>query len=227
MKVSLKSLLFLSLFAMTSAAVFAYENDFLNLDFHAPTIFDHSTNVDEGAHPQGTIVFDSKDGRFYGIGSNGTNVVWRDMSPTGGVADSQVTVTTGNGHGGTNVNIRRFSGTASTMGSGVSYADSSGNGGTFTINEDGIYSVTFMDRRNSGAFAIGVSLNCANLVNVIAAVPAAEKVAFTSCDASENCATSGTFRASAGDIVRAHTDGNPDSTSATGVFFRITQIVKF
>lgn len=57
---------------------------------------------------------------------------------------SEVAVRTGNGYGGTNLNILRYTTVTRNFGSAITYADSAANGASFTINEDGVYSISMV-----------------------------------------------------------------------------------
>jgi hypothetical protein len=84
-----------------------------------------------------------------------TNRIFNDTS----VPRSEVTVDTGNGYGSTNTKIRRFSNIRKNVGSAITYADSSTLGGTFTINEVGIYSITYCDKSTTTTQAIAIVVN--------------------------------------------------------------------
>lgn len=129
-----------------------------------------------------------------------------------GTANASVSCNTGNGHGATNTKIRRFT-NSTTTGVAITYADSSTLGGTFTINEAGLYSISYTDARTAGAGALGISLNSAQLTTTIDSITVANRLlwANTPGAAGYGVATwSG--RLAAGDVIRAHTDGLPDGT---------------
>lgn len=67
----------------------------------------------------------------------------------------------GNGNGSTNTACRRFS-TNTVNGTSMTYADSATNGATVTINEAGIYYISYSDRNNAGNTEIGISKNSSN-----------------------------------------------------------------
>lgn len=67
---------------------------------------------------------------------------------------SEICLDSGNGHGSTTgTKIRRFTNTRKSIGSGITYADSSTDGGSFTINEAGVYSISYNDKRAGGGFS--------------------------------------------------------------------------
>lgn len=137
---------------------------------------------------------------------------------------SEVWVTAGNGHGGTNTKIRRFSNLDKNVGSAITYADSAANGASFTINEDGVYAITYMDYISAGSTEFGASLNSSQLTTSIGSI--------TRTDIIFDCVILNTFRGSAGfttnlkrgDVVRPHTSGTPDDTDATYNYFKITKV---
>lgn len=140
------------------------------------------------------------------------------------VGNSSVQVDQGNGHGSTNTAIRRFSGTATTAGGDITYADSSTNGATFTINADGRYSIAYTDRFGGGAGDLGISVNSAQLTTSIASITAANRVistqnAIQSAGSGAFASVAGTFYFSAGDVIRAHTDGTLNSTDVRVKFY--------
>jgi hypothetical protein len=158
--------------------------------------------------------------------SNGT--AWAVIG-LGGTLYSSVRVDTASGHGSTDTMIREFTGTAETIGQAITHATSATNGSTFTISRDGIYSISYMDYRTTGDTTIGISKNSNQLTTSIASITAAHNIAMHPFD-SDTGASGGalpwTGKLVAGDIIRAHTNGNTDGTTAATVKFVITQIQK-
>jgi hypothetical protein len=154
---------------------------------------------------------------------------WRGDGTWVGVQQSpgnhEIVVTTGSGHGSTNTKIRRFTTTQSSVGTAITYADSSANGGSFTINEAGIYAITFTDGKSATAAQFGISVNSSQLTTSIVSITATDRLGSTNNGAG-NLHMSMTILASlsSSDVIRAHTDGNPDLTSAAGTVFRIRKI---
>lgn len=136
----------------------------------------------------------------------------------------EVFLTTGNGHGSTNTKIRRFTSSVRNAGTAITYADSAGNGASFTINEDGYYAITYIDKVSNTESA-GVSLNSAELTTSIASITNATRVLFVEADnASTQFLTMAcTTYLVAGDVIRPHTNGATTSTS-TFVSFRISKV---
>ena len=141
---------------------------------------------------------------------------------------SKVWVEDGNGHGSTNNKIRRFSTTNFNTGSAITYADSATDGATFTINEDGIYSILMGDRYSTSFADFGISLNAsgADLTTQIESLADTKRIAYngnvpTAC----NTSVSWVGYLANGDVVRHHTDGNPNGS--THCYFKIEQVIKF
>ncbi len=140
------------------------------------------------------------------------------------IPDAMVVAVPGNGHGSTNTKVRRFSGSTTTGGT-ITFADSATLGSTFTVNRAGIYSVNYSDAKGGGGSEFGISLNSAQLTTAIGSITQANRLAFTDASAGQLSQVNWTGRLSTGDVIRAHTDGNPDL--GTGAQFTISQIVAF
>lgn len=126
---------------------------------------------------------------------------------------SSITVDSGNGHGSSGTSIRRFTNIISSVGGDIVYADSASDGASFTVASAGVYSVTYSDTRAAGTSDIGISVNAPVLSGSITGIPAVNRKALASSpDAGSSGLVSATLLLNAGDIVRAHTDGTPDST---------------
>lgn len=133
---------------------------------------------------------------------------------------SEVTVDSGNGHGSTATKIRRFSNTRKSIGTSITYADSSTNGASFTISEAGVYAISYHDVRSGGAAQLAITVNDSATTTNADAITYAQGLR-----AGENAggsaiigSVSWTGNLSAGDIVRAHTNGSNDDTSANCMF---------
>lgn len=125
--------------------------------------------------------------------------------------DSSITVSTANGFGATGTKIRRFSSFVSSEGSDVLYADSSVNGASFTIQTDGIYSITYHDNGTTASY-FGISKNVSSLTTNVSTLATGtsttnEILASTwfATGAVGNCSWTGPLVA--GDVIRPHTDG--------------------
>ena len=141
--------------------------------------------------------------------------------------NSFLRLTGSNDHGSTNNKIRRFLTQQESQGSAITYTDSATDGATFTIEQDGVYAITYTEHTTSGSeTAFGLSLNSASLTTNIQSLTAAEVLAIGEVDADANASQyavvsyEGAFKA--GDVIRAHTNG----VNATGTFvsFSISKI---
>lgn len=134
------------------------------------------------------------------------------------VGDHSAVLKGGNGYGSTNTTCRRFTAAESTSGTAVTYADSAANGGTATINETGLYSLSYSDSSTiASTQSFGLTVNSAQLTTAIASITAANRlgmVTFTGgADAFPNLALVERF--SAGDVIRAQTSGAGVDGAAT------------
>lgn len=142
----------------------------------------------------------------------------------GAVLNSFVRLLGVNGYGSTNTKIRRFTTLDSSGGSDITYADSASLGATFTINTTGLYSITYVDSF-TGVSTLGVSLNSSQLTTNVQSITAANRLCEVSCSAaSHRTGLSITCNLSAGDVIRAHTDGAAASGAAANCTFIITRI---
>lgn len=143
-------------------------------------------------------------------------------------ADVELVLDSGNGHGSTNTKIRRFTNIRKQTGNGVyyDYADSAGNGMSITIRVPGLYEFNYTDRRNAtSSTQVGISVNGTALTtNIIACTYAqGRRAAQETSAATYIMGMTKTLRLSAGDIVRAHTDGGADNTT-DGVMFSMIRV---
>jgi hypothetical protein len=122
---------------------------------------------------------------------------------------SEVTVDSGNGYGSTNTAIRRFSNTRKNSGTAITYADSSTNGGSFTINENGLYSVSYHDGASGSSGYVGISVNTTAATTGIATpityAQGARSMSYHP-GGGQMVAAVWTGELRAGDVVRAHTN---------------------
>jgi hypothetical protein len=148
--------------------------------------------------------------------STGTGSVVLSASPTftGNVTTplSYVRLNTANGYGSTNNVIRRFTNIVDNVGVDITYVDSATLGATFTINTNGVYSVSYVDNFNGNA-NLGLSINSTQLTTDIGAITVATRLAISlTGGVNFSGTTSATFYAAAASVVRAHCDGQ-----ATGI----------
>jgi hypothetical protein len=135
---------------------------------------------------------------------------------------SVVRLTTGNGHGSVNTKIRRFTTIVENKGTAITYADSATAGASFTINEDGVYSMTYVDAKSSGGWNVGISKNSTQLTTSIASVTDADVLMMNEGGTNQKNIVSATVPLVAGDVIRPHTDGGVDQTTYTR--FVITKV---
>lgn len=129
-----------------------------------------------------------------------------------------VRLNTANGFGSTNTKIRRFTNVVANVGADITYADSATLGGSFTINTAGVYAVSFSEGVNA-ANRIGLSLNSNQLTTDIQAISIGNILANTTtptANVESNVCWTGYLQA--GDVVRAHTQGNPQGGTAQSSF---------
>ena len=79
---------------------------------------------------------------------------------------AMVRLNTANGYGSTNTVIRRFTNVVNNQGSDITYTDSATLGSSFTINVNGVYSISYSDTFNAPS-ACGISLNSSQLTTGI------------------------------------------------------------
>lgn len=133
---------------------------------------------------------------------------------------------TSSGYGSTNTYIRRITNAVSSQGSGFTVADTAALGTSITINEAGIYSISYTDEFNAAA-SMGLSLNSSQLTSNIAAITAANRLGMISTPGA-NATGQFTFVGylNAGDVVRPHADTTPSGASTNRASLTIQQIAK-
>lgn len=192
------------------------------LTYHATT-----NKINGGASytlTAGDMVLYSKDnsGVVHGF------IIKADGTPVAVAGNNVVELAAGNGHGSTNTKVRRFTTTQTNTGTAITYADSATGGASLTINVAGIYAISYRDSRAADGYAHGVSLNSAQLTTNIDAITDSYRIAMNVANSSVFAASaitvSRTLRLLAGDVIRPHTNGTPDSTSAVTSFFSISKV---
>lgn len=160
---------------------------------------------------------------FVTVQSNGTD--WDIIAKGIGTRTiSRVKDEVGAGHGSTNTKIRRIETNITNTGNAVTRATSATNGNSYTINQDGFYSMAYSDARTGNALTLGISINSAQLTTSIDSITSANRIVFSESGAAAlfgSCAV--TLKLTSGDVIRPHTDGNADSTSAK-VGFQIQKV---
>lgn len=142
--------------------------------------------------------------------------------------NGQIRLDSGSGHGSTNTTIRRFTNVTNSSGSSMTLTQSSTNGDSITINEDGVYSISYTDRVTTSSGQHGISVNASALSGVsgrINNLAASERgISTYTLTTANNCSV--TLRLSASDVIRAQTDGFGNESTGGEVQFVITQIAK-
>lgn len=135
---------------------------------------------------------------------------------------SSVRVNTANGYGSTNTKIRRFTNVGVNQGTDITYADSAANGGSFTINAHGVYAIDYSDSFN-GAAGMGASLNSSQLTTAFGGIAVADRLSYATTPTANFSSSAGaTAFLVPGDVVRAHTGGDPAAGQAS--IFSITRV---
>lgn len=138
----------------------------------------------------------------------------------------RIVLSAGNGHGSTNTKIRRWTTTVSdTSGSAMTLTQSSTNGDDITIDEAGIYAITYNDGRAGGGAIHGISLNSSELTTNIQSITNTDRIMITRNDQTTTGGSCIVRLLAATDVIRCHTDGTVDQTS-TETQFSIEQIFK-
>jgi len=138
---------------------------------------------------------------------------------------SMIRVTGGNGHGSTNTKIRRMVTTLESIGSAITYTDSATLGASFLINEDGIYSISYLEVGGT-TLQYGISLNSNQLTTDIASINNINRLqaAYNSSGVVVVAPASYTGFMKAGDVIRPHTNGSPSGTGDAETCFVITKV---
>lgn len=141
--------------------------------------------------------------------------------------DSMVRVATDNGYGSASNNkIRRFSTLVNSVGAGITYADSATNGASFTVTQNGVYSMSYVQKYSSdGEF--GISLNASDLTAAIGSLSYAERLAVAHSNANRESCVAVTVRLSAGDVIRPTGDGTAGDAANPPTSFTITQVAVY
>jgi hypothetical protein len=140
-----------------------------------------------------------------------------------GALPSVVRVHTQNGHGSTNTKIARFTTVQTNQGSDITYADDSSLGAKFTINTNGVYSISYTDSFTAANGYHGLSLNSTELTTSVFSIAIATLLGYSIT----STATGGTCMAftgyfSAGSEIRPHTSGA--TRQSQGNSFTITRV---
>jgi hypothetical protein len=142
-----------------------------------------------------------------------TNAV---MTGTVTIPLSYIRLNTANGYGSTNTKIRRFTNTVNNVGTDITYADSATLGATFTINTNGVYSASFNDQFNTTNNLLTTNIELIAVADILS-------VSITPF-ASQPAVAAATFYATAGTVIRAHTQGGASGSQTTLCQFTIARV---
>lgn len=143
--------------------------------------------------------------------------VWTAISGGSSFTPSYWRITSANGHGSTNIYYRRAqSSPLESGGTDITYVDSATLGSTWTVNSNGIYSVSYDDFRSTGGIeTVGITRNDTESGTVLVAKTQQTEIL---CRSSlnggteiQNCSWTGFLQS--GDVIRIHTAGNCDATT--------------
>lgn len=148
--------------------------------------------------------------------SNGSNFsIISHTYPTDSL-QSTVDVHTSNGVGSSATRIIRFTTSLTDTGSAITYADSATNGGSFTINEQGLYSVMATMQNSSADREWGVTKNQTTLTNNITSNPESEILVTGSTNAARRNSVSTIAYLDIDDVIRVNTDTDTNISATTG-----------
>lgn len=148
------------------------------------------------------------------------NIFKPAFSASSSAPRSEVIVDTGNGFGGTATKIRRFANTRKNTGTAITFADDATNGSTFTINEDGIYSIVYTDYKTTTGIFIAITVDVSSTTTNAASLTYANgrRGGVNTPGLALAGSTDWTGILTAGQVIRAQSDGTADSTDAFVVF---------
>lgn len=162
----------------------------------------------------------------YTLNSSGVETALTNATP---IIRSEVCVTVGNGSGVVNTFIRRWTNStngvngAVNTGTAITYADDALLGATFTINEDGIYSISYSNSETLSS-QFGISLNQTIGTQAFSQLPLSEQVMGSQTpSANAGGTTSRTLFLSSGSIIRG-TWGNAGEGPDYYQKFSITKV---
>lgn len=147
--------------------------------------------------------------------------------PKNTAVQSMIRLHTANGNGSGSTVIRRFLTVVTNQGSDITYttsADTSVLGSVFTINTNGVYTISYTDAFSTQT-RLGLSLNSSQLTTAISSVTTANKLCAQQSPSANNEATiSWTGYLVAGDVIRPHSDGGANAASLPLTQFTITRV---
>lgn len=136
----------------------------------------------------------------------------------------EVWLTTGNGYGSEgSCKARRFANSQVNTGTAITYLDDATHGAKFTVNEDGLYSISYCDWSWNGQY-FGVGVDCPTTtayLNLDENKALMGEFSRYSAAALGTCA--GIFYLTAGQVIRCITAGGTPLTESN-VSFRILKV---
>lgn len=128
------------------------------------------------------------------------------------VIRSELHLSGGNGHGSSNTKVRRWTNVDVQIGRDFTYADSATLGAQITINNSGLYFLTWCDLRSGGGTTYGFSRNSGAGTTDLFSVTRANIIVLYSGPNTVRGLASIVAYLNAGDLVWCHSDGSPDET---------------
>lgn len=119
--------------------------------------------------------------------------------------------------------ITRFNTTDVSYGTAITFSNDATNGSSFTINEDGDYSISFTNIYNAaGVFGISLNASRTTAVDSLSVANVLQLTHITTASRYTNVSWTGPLRS--GDVVRPHQDGTSTAATTTYVQFVIKQV---
>lgn len=138
-----------------------------------------------------------------------------------GALPSCIRLNTANGYGSTNTRYRRFTNTVLSQGTDVTYTDSATLGSSFTINTNGVYSISYIDQFT----ASDVTQLSLNDTSPTGSSFTNEGLANSSSGtANTNQCASWTGYLASGSVIRARSQNGSATGSALAAQFTITRV---
>lgn len=137
---------------------------------------------------------------------------------------SMIRLNTANGYGSTNTKIRRFVNVVTNQGTDITYADSATLGASFTINTNGVYTISYSDCFTTPA-VLGLSINSSQLTTNLESITATNILSANTSGSNNYVGVSAwTGYLTAGDIIRAHSGGLATGSVVNTVQFTIARV---
>lgn len=165
------------------------------------------------------------------IAADGTSTLLKPPKLAASAVVSMVKVNSPNGYGSTNTPIRRFSNITNgangciIQGSDITFADSATLGSTFTVNQAGVYAISYGDSSSASTSWNGISINSVNLTTAVTALAAAELLSVVYSGGTNAGGTAQwTGYLAAGTVLRPHTSSVTNGTTAVVTQFTIVRV---